>query len=184
MAIARVERDGLSGRVDDGCAERLNQREVISALIIAQMTLAEKLGQMTQLAGGRQKSLNSRIDAAALDRVRQGRVGSYLHVAGAEPLQRLQEVAVKESRLGIPLLFAMDVVHGYRTIMPVPLALAASFDPDVVQETARIAAVEATVSGLHWTFAPMIDIARDARWGRVVEGAGETRTLRGVAGDR
>lgn len=141
--------------------------------LIARMTLAEKLGQMTQLAGGRQKALNSRIDAAALDRVRQGRVGSYLHVAGAEPLARLQRVAVKESRLGIPLLFAMDVVHGYRTIMPVPLALAASFDPDLVRRTARVAAVESAVSGLHWTFAPMIDIARDPRWGRVVEGAGE-----------
>ena len=141
--------------------------------LIAQMTLAEKLGQMTQLAGGRQKALNSKIDAAALDRVRRGRVGSYLHVAGAEPLARLQRVAVQESRLGIPLLFAMDVVHGYRTIMPVPIALAASFDPETARRASRVAAVEASVSGLHWTFAPMIDIARDARWGRVVEGAGE-----------
>lgn len=141
--------------------------------LIARMTLAEKLGQMTQLAGGRQKSLNSRIDDAALETVRQGRVGSYLHVAGAEPLAKLQRVAVEESRLRIPLLFAMDVVHGYRTIMPVPLGLAASFDPDLVRSAAHVAAVEASVSGLHWTFAPMIDVARDARWGRVVEGAGE-----------
>ncbi|MCA0977249.1 glycoside hydrolase family 3 C-terminal domain-containing protein [Qipengyuania flava] len=141
--------------------------------LISQMSLAEKLGQMTQLAGGRQKALNSRIDDAALDRVRQGRVGSYLHVAGAEPLAGLQRVAVEESRLGIPLLFAMDVVHGYRTIMPVPLGMAASFDPEMARRAARVAAVEASVSGLHWTFAPMIDIARDARWGRVVEGAGE-----------
>jgi len=141
--------------------------------LLGRMTLEEKLGQMTQLAGGRQVALNSRLDAAALDRVRAGRVGSFLHVAGAEPLRALQRLAVEESRLGIPLLFAMDVVHGYRTIFPVPLALAASFDPAVTREAARVAAVEASVSGLHWTFAPMIDIARDARWGRVVEGAGE-----------
>ncbi|KHL25109.1 beta-glucosidase [Croceibacterium mercuriale] len=143
------------------------------ARLIADMSVAEKLGQMTQVAGGRQVALNSRLDAAALDRVRAGQIGSFLHVAGAEPLRDLQRVAVAESRLGIPLLFAMDVVHGYRTIFPVPLALAASFDPAVAEDAARVAAVEAAVSGLHWTFAPMIDIARDARWGRVVEGAGE-----------
>ena len=143
------------------------------AALISAMSLDEKLGQMTQIAGGRQIALNSRLDAAALDRVRAGRVGSFLHVAGAEPLLALQRVAVEESRLGIPLLFAMDVVHGYRTIFPVPLAMAASFDPDVALQASRVAAVESSVSGLHWTFAPMIDIARDARWGRVVEGAGE-----------
>ncbi|GGO91017.1 glycoside hydrolase family 3 N-terminal domain-containing protein [Stakelama pacifica] len=160
--------------------------------LIARMTLAEKLGQMTQRAGGRQKALNSKIDAAALDAVRAGAVGSYLHVAGAEALRKLQRVAVEESRLGIPLLFAMDVVHGYRTIFPVPLGLAASFDPEVARRAAEVAAVEAKVSGLHWTFAPMIDIARDARWGRVVEGAGEDPYLgsriaqaqiRGLQGD-
>ncbi len=143
------------------------------ARLIAAMSVEEKLGQMTQVAGGRQVALNSRLDAAALDRVRAGRIGSFLHVAGGEPLRELQRVAVEESPHGIPLLFAMDVVHGYRTIFPVPLALAASFDPAVAEEAARVAAIEAAVSGLHWTFAPMIDIARDARWGRVVEGAGE-----------
>jgi beta-glucosidase len=137
------------------------------------MTLAEKVGQLVQRAGGRSKALNSRLDDAELDRVRAGTVGSYLHVAGAEPLGRLQKVAIEQSRLGIPLLFAMDVVHGYRTIFPVPLALSATFAPDAEERAARIAAEEATAAGLHWTFAPMIDIARDARWGRIVEGAGE-----------
>ncbi len=137
------------------------------------MTLDEKLGQLVQRAGGRSKALNSRLDGAELDRVRAGSVGSYLHVAGAEPLGRLQKVAVEESRLGIPLLFAMDVVHGYRTIFPVPLAMAATFAPDAAERAARVAAEEATAAGLHWTFAPMIDIARDPRWGRIVEGAGE-----------
>ena len=137
------------------------------------MTLEEKLGQLVQRAGGRSKALNSRLDDAELERVRAGGVGSYLHVAGAEPLGRLQKVAVEESRLGIPLLFAMDVVHGYRTIFPVPLALASTWSPESEERASRIAAEEATAAGLHWTFAPMIDIARDPRWGRIVEGAGE-----------
>lgn len=160
--------------------------------LIGKMTLAEKIGQMNQIAGGRQKALNSRLDAAMLDRVRRGEVGSFLHVAGAEPLRDLQRVAVEESRLKIPLLFAMDVIHGYRTILPVPLALASSWDLAVAEKAARVAAEEAWAAGLHWTFTPMVDIARDARWGRVVEGAGEDPYLgsrmaeaqvRGIQGD-
>ncbi len=141
--------------------------------LLKKMTLDEKIGQLVQRAGGRSKALNSRLDDAELERVRAGQVGSYLHVAGAAPLAKLQKVAVEESRLGIPLLFAMDVVHGYRTIFPVPLALAATWAPEAQERAARVAAEEATASGLHWTFAPMIDIARDPRWGRIVEGAGE-----------
>jgi beta-glucosidase len=141
--------------------------------LLKKMTLDEKIGQLVQRAGGRSKALNSKLDDAELARVRAGAVGSYLHVAGAEPLGRLQKVAVEESRLGIPLLFAMDVVHGYRTIFPVPLALAATWAPESEERAARVAAEEATSAGLHWTFAPMIDIARDPRWGRIVEGAGE-----------
>jgi len=141
--------------------------------LLRKMTLDEKLGQLVQRAGGRSKSLNSRLDDAELERVRAGAVGSYLHVAGAAPLAKLQKVAVEESRLGVPLLFAMDVVHGYRTIFPVPLALAATWAPESSERAARVAADEATSAGLHWTFAPMIDIARDPRWGRIVEGAGE-----------
>jgi beta-glucosidase len=137
------------------------------------MTLDEKVGQLVQRAGGRQRALNSRIDDSELARVRAGGVGSYLHVAGAEPLAKLQKVAIEESRLGIPLLFAMDVVHGYRTIFPVPLAMAATWAPESEERAARVAADEATAAGLHWTFAPMVDIARDPRWGRIVEGAGE-----------
>jgi beta-glucosidase len=145
--------------------------------LLRKMTLDEKIGQLVQRAGGRSKALNSRLDDAELARVRAGGVGSYLHVAGAEPLARLQKVAVEESRLGIPLLFAMDVVHGYRTIFPVPLAMASSWAPESQERAARIAADEATSAGLHWTFAPMVDIARDPRWGRIVEGAGEDSYL-------
>src|SRR5690349_21567496 len=142
-------------------------------VLLKKMTLDEKIGQLVQRAGGRSKALNSKLDDAELDRVRAGQVGSYLHVAGAEPLAKLQKVAVEESRLGIPLLLAMDVVHGYRTIFPVPLAMAATWAPESEERAARVAADEATSAGLHWTFAPMIDIARDPRWGRIVEGAGE-----------
>ncbi len=145
--------------------------------LLGRMTPEEKIGQLVQRMGGRSKALNSRLGPDELDRVRRGEVGSYLHVAGAAELRELQRVAVEESRLGIPLLFSMDVVHGYRTIFPVPLGMAASWDEDVAQLHARVAAREASASGLHWTFAPMVDIARDARWGRIVEGAGEDAYL-------
>ena len=142
--------------------------------------MQEKLGQLTQVRGGRSKQLNSLVDDAQLELVREGRVGSYLHVAGASFLTKLQRVAVEQTRLGIPLLFGLDVVHGYRTIFPVPLAAACSWDPEAVEQAARIAAREATAAGLHWTFAPMVDIARDVRWGRIVEGAGEDPYLGSV----
>ncbi|MFN3668864.1 MAG: beta-glucosidase BglX [Brevundimonas sp.] len=148
--------------------------------LLGRMTLDEKIGQLNQIPGGRQRALNSRLDAAALERVRRGEIGSFLHVAGAAPIRELQRVAVEESRLGVPLLFGMDVVHGYRTLFPVPLALAASWDPALVEQTARVAASEATAAGLNWTFSPMIDIARDARWGRVVEGPGEDPYLASI----
>jgi beta-glucosidase len=148
--------------------------------LLQKMTLDEKIGQLVQRAGGRSKSLNSKLDDAELENVRAGRVGSYLHVAGAKPLAKLQEVAVKQSRLGIPLLFAMDVVHGYRTIFPVPLAVATTWRPESAELMARVSAEEATAAGLHWTFAPMVDVARDPRWGRVVEGAGEDPYLGAV----
>lgn len=140
--------------------------------LIAAMAVGEKLGQLNQAAGGRSKALNSKLTPEEMDKVRRSEVGSYLHVAGAEELGELQRIAIEESRLGIPLLFAMDVVHGYRTIFPVPLGMAATWDPADWESASRISADEATASGLHWTFAPMVDIARDPRWGRIVEGAG------------
>lgn len=148
--------------------------------LLERMTLDEKIGQLNQTPGGRQRALNSRLDAAALERVRRGEIGSFLHVAGAAEIRELQRVAVEESRLGVPLLFGMDVVHGYRTLFPVPLALASSWDPELMERTARVAAVEATAAGLNWTFSPMIDIARDPRWGRVVEGPGEDPYLASI----
>ena len=135
--------------------------------LLSRMALDEKIGQMHQPAGGRQKALNSKIDAAALDLVRKGGVGSYLHVAGAQFLRDLQKVAVEESRLKVPLLFAIDVVHGYRTLYPVPLAMAATFGPESYRACARMAAVETSVAGLHWTFAPAWIAESAKRSGRV-----------------
>lgn len=147
--------------------------------LLSKMTLEEKLGQLNQ-PRGRWGQTGPEMQEGGEDEIRAGRIGSYLGVHGAQYTRRMQEIAVKESRLGIPLLFAHDVIHGFRTIFPVPLGESASFDPVAVENAARIAAKEATASGLHWTYAPMVDIARDPRWGRIVEGSGESAYLGAV----
>ncbi len=147
--------------------------------LISLMTLEEKLGQLNQRVGGYDHSTGTiRPDDARM--LREGRVGSYLGVVGAERTRRLQKIAVEESRLGIPLIFGLDVIHGFRTTFPIPLAEAATWNPELVQQAARAAAREATAAGIHWTFAPMVDIARDPRWGRIAEGAGEDPYLGAV----
>lgn len=143
------------------------------------MTLEEKIGQLNQLPGvGTETGPHAPEGGEAL--IRSGGVGSFLGIFGVEYLRGLQQIATRESRLKIPLLFANDIIHGFRTIYPVPIAEAASFDSARVETSARLAAVEATAHGLHWTFAPMVDIARDPRWGRIVEGAGEDPWLGSV----
>jgi len=151
-------------------ADRRMDRFVDS--VLARLTLEEKLGQLTQYRGQFGLTGPQTPEAGAAD-IRAGRVGSFLGVHGAELTRQMQRVAVEESRAKIPVLFAHDVIHGFRTIFPVSIAEAASFDPAAVQRAARVAAAEAAAHGLHWTFAPMVDIARDPRWGRIVEGAGE-----------
>jgi len=148
--------------------------------LLARMTVEEKLGQLTQRAGKWGDDLRCSIEADHREDIRKGRVGSFLSVFGAEFTRELQKVAVEESRLGIPLLFAFDVIHGFRTTYPVPLAEVSSWDPDAVERAARASAQEGAAAGIHWTFAPMVDIARDARWGRIVEGAGEDPYLGSV----
>jgi len=139
--------------------------------LLSRMTLDEKVGQLVQYSG-----YSEARDTA----IREGRIGSLLNVTGAENTNRVQRIAIEESRLGIPLLFGLDVIHGYRTIFPIPLATASTWDPELVTSIEAIAAREARASGVHWTFAPMIDIARDPRWGRIVEGAGEDPYLGSV----
>jgi len=145
-------------------------------VLLGQMTLEEKVGQMNQyssfhdLTGPAPEEERAR---ARLDDLKAGRVGSMLNVLGAEATRAAQKEAVEGSRLGIPLIFGYDVIHGYRTIFPVPLGEAASWDLEAIEASARVAATEAAAAGVHWTFAPMVDICRDARWGRIMEGAGE-----------
>lgn len=135
--------------------------------LLAQMTLHEKVGQMNQLSGG----------AWLVDQAAKGEVGSILNCVDPSEINAVQKAAVEQSRLGIPILVSRDVIHGFRTIFPIPLGLAATFDPAIVEEGARVAAVEATASGVRWTFSPMLDVARDPRWGRVAEGSGEDTYL-------
>jgi beta-glucosidase len=148
--------------------QRKDSEREINALL-ARMTLAEKLGQLQQLDG----EANGNYRPEHLELVRKGLLGSTLNVRGAARTNELQRAAIEQSRLKIPVLFGFDVIHGYRTIFPVPLGEAGSWDPAVAETSASIAAAEARAAGVHWTFAPMLDIARDARWGRIVEGAGE-----------
>lgn len=153
-----------------------SQRHTLEAKInalLARMTLAEKLGQLQQLDG--EANGVYRPEHPAM--IRQGLLGSTLNVRGVKRTNELQRIAMQESRLKIPLLFAFDVIHGYRTIFPVPLGEAASWDTFAVERAAAIAAAEASAAGVRWTFAPMVDIARDARWGRIVEGSGEDTFL-------
>src|ERR1051325_11278330 len=142
--------------------------ERVNALL-ARMTLEEKLGQLQQLDG----EANGNFRPEHLDLIRKGLLGSTLNVRGAQRTNELQRVAMNESRLKIPVLFGFDVIHGYRTIFPIPLGEAASFDPSLAERSAAVAAQEANNLGVRWTFAPMLDIARDPRWGRITEGAGE-----------
>ena len=131
--------------------------------LLGQMTLREKVGQMNQLSGG----------AWLAETAAKGEMGSVLNCVDVKELNAIQKAAVEESRLGIPVLISRDVIHGFRTMFPIPLGQAATFDPAIVEKGARISAVEATANGIRWTFSPMLDIARDPRWGRVAEGSGE-----------
>ncbi len=143
--------------------------------LLSQMTLQEKIGQMNQLNGmGMSDDLKAQI--------REGRVGSLLNEVNVDVVNEMQRVAVEESRLGIPLIFARDVIHGFKTIFPIPLGQAATWNLEVVEAGARVAAKEATASGVRWTFSPMIDVSRDARWGRIAESYGEDTYMNAVMG--
>lgn len=142
--------------------------------LLGEMTLEEKIGQMNQLSPWDYDDL--------AEKVRRGEVGSILNCTDPEQVNRIQRVAMEESRLGIPLIVARDVIHGYRTIFPIPLGQAASFNPELVERGARVAAVEASADGIRWTFAPMIDVSRDPRWGRIAESLGEDPYLTSVLG--
>ncbi|MDQ6871229.1 MAG: beta-glucosidase BglX [Gemmatimonadota bacterium] len=138
--------------------------------LLRQMTLEEKIGQLNQAAG---IGLGGMMTAASDSDIIHGRVGAILWLADPKEMTRMQHLAVEKSRLHVPLLFGLDVIHGYRTLFPIPLGMASSWDPSVEEDAQAVAATEAREAGIRWTFTPMVDIARDARWGRIQEGAGE-----------
>ena len=154
-----------------GCSEKDETEKKIDDLL-SRMTLHEKIGQMNQLSGG-----DWLTEAAE-----KGEVGSILNCVDPAEINRIQKAAVERSRLGIPILVSRDVIHGFKTIFPIPLGLAATFDPELVESGARVAAVEAASCGVRWTFSPMLDISRDPRWGRIAESSGEDPYLDAVMG--
>lgn len=149
--------------------------------LMKKMTLEEKIGQLHLISGTDAVSgeiLNSDQNKTTQE-IKKGKVGAFINAKGADKVKALQRIAVEESRLGIPLLFGMDFLHGYETIFPVPLGMAASWDMDIIRQATHIAAKEASADGLNWVYSPMVDITRDPRWGRIVEGAGEDPFLGG-----
>jgi len=142
--------------------------------VLALMNLEEKIGQLVQYSGGWDTGTQtSRPREGHIELIRKGKIGSLLNVFGAEETKKIQKVAVEESRLKIPLIFGLDVIHGFRATFPIPLAEASSWNLSLVEKSARWQAIEASSAGIHWTFNPMVDIARDPRWGRIMEGSGE-----------
>lgn len=163
-----------------GCNDKNNNRKMDLYLnkLMKEMTIEEKIGQLNlpvsgDITTGQAKSSN------IATKIREGQVGGLFNIKGVEKIGEMQRIAVEESRLGIPLLFGMDVIHGYETVFPIPLGLSCSWDMVAIEKTARIAAVEASAQGINWTFSPMVDISRDPRWGRVSEGNGEDPFLGG-----
>lgn len=160
-----------------GCSQPQDKNTEIEnkvETLLHKMTLEEKLGQMNQLSPWDFEDLAKRV--------RKGEVGSILNVVNPEEVNKIQKIAVEESRLGIPLIISRDVIHGYKTIFPIPLGQAATFNPEIAEQGARIAAIEASADGIRWTFAPMIDVARDPRWGRIAESCGEDPYLNAIMG--
>ena len=155
-----------AGASDDAAMDRFIDK------LMSRMTLAEKIGQLNLPSAG-DITTGQAQNSDIAGKIRRGEVGGLFNIKGVEKIRDVQRIAVEESRLGIPLIFGMDVVHGYETTFPIPLALAATWDMEGIERAARIAAIEASAAGICWTFSPMVDISRDPRWGRMAEGIGE-----------
>ena len=149
--------------------------------LMGRMTLEQKLGQMNLVTGG--DMVTGHVMTNELEKlIRDEEIGGVFNVKGAEKILELQRIAVEETDLGIPLLVGADIIHGYETIFPIPLALSCSWDPVAIEKMARISAIEASASGINWTYSPMVDICRDPRWGRIAEGNGEDPYLGSILG--
>ena len=167
---------GYSQKKDAGKANKIKSKAEFVADLMSKMTLEEKIYQTVQFTSDGTVT-GPKTGDNFITRIQQGKVGSILNATGSKETREIQRINLENSRLKIPLLFGHDVIHGYKTIFPINLGMASSFDPKAVELAARIAATEASSAGVHWTFAPMVDIARDARWGRVSEGSGEDSFL-------
>ena len=169
LSLAFVPGAGAQGLVNPATEKKIDA-------LLAQMTLEEKVGQLNQYSSAFDvtgPAPSAGAQKVMYDQIRQGLVGSVLNVTGAEATRKMQQLAVENGRLKIPMIFGLDVIHGYRTMFPTPLGEAASWDMAAIEASARIGATEAAAAGVHWTFAPMVDVAWDARWGRIMEGSGE-----------
>jgi len=144
--------------------------------LMAKMTVEEKIGQLNLVTGG-EATTGTTVSTDVESKIRNGQIGGIFSMSTPAKIRKTQEIAIKQSRLKIPIIFGMDVIHGYRTVFPIPLGLAATWDMNLIQQSARIAAEEATADGINWAFSPMVDISRDPRWGRISEGAGEDTYL-------
>ncbi|WP_293945901.1 MULTISPECIES: beta-glucosidase BglX [unclassified Sphingobacterium] len=144
--------------------------------LMAKMTIEEKIGQLNLVTGG-EATTGTTVSTDVEAKIRNGQIGGIFSMSTPSKIRKTQEIAIKQSRLNIPIIFGMDVIHGYRTVFPIPLGLAATWDMGLIQQSARIAAEEATADGINWAFSPMVDISRDPRWGRISEGAGEDTYL-------
>lgn len=156
-----------------GKQEQKSEMDTFINDLMSQMTVQEKIGQLNLVTPGGGILTGSVVSTDVEEKVKAGKVGGIFGIYGPENLRQAQQMAVEESRLGIPMIFGADVIHGYKTTFPIPLGISASWDMDLIEKTAQIAAKEATADGIFWNFSPMVDIARDPRWGRVAEGAGE-----------
>jgi len=158
------------------CNQPINpQKNEMNRLVddlMIQMTLDEKIGQLN-LPGAGDIITGQASNSSIGEMIKEGKVGGLFNIKTAEKIRAVQKVAVEESRMKIPLIFGMDVIHGYKTVFPIPLGLSCSWDMELIEKTSRIAAIEATADGICWTFSPMVDISRDPRWGRMAEGSGE-----------
>ena len=141
--------------------------------LLDKMTIEEKIGQLNLLTPGGGVATGAVVSDNVQQKIKDGKVGGLFGVSGPEKIRIAQEYAVNDTRLGIPLLIGSDVIHGYKTTFPIPLASASSWDMELLKKTAQVAAKEATADGINWNFSPMVDVSRDPRWGRVAEGAGE-----------
>ena len=170
VPVTVVAQTGTQANQAGGIADSSLDARVES--ILQQMTLEEKVGQLVQYSAGQPTGPGTgRTDYE--DMIARGQIGSMLNVREPAEINKYQKIAMEKARLHVPILFGLDVIHGFKTEFPIPLGLASTWDPLIVEKASRVAAMEASADGIRWTFSPMVDIARDARWGRMAEGAGE-----------